>query len=191
MRFVLAAGSVASPAELSTAVVVLRSWFQACSGQSICGRKRRLCFLDVRSAEKNSFCSRVRGSILAASPPRETAFWLSPVAIWAISWDYRRRRSIECLFQTVKGRGFHLEQTGVIEPYRLCRLFGLLTLAHVLCVCIGESLPQWICKSTKRAHKSVAHASLAVAHRVALWLLGPPSDLKIRRSFQARIPGKA
>ena len=104
--------------------------------------------------------------------------------------DYRRRWSIECLFQALKGRGFHLEETRVIEPNRLCRLFGLLTLAYVLCVCIGESLPQRICPSTKRARKSVARAGLEVAHRVALWLLGPPSDLEIRWFLQALIPGK-
>ena len=44
----------------------------------------------------------------------------------------------------------HLEETRVIEPDRLCRLFGLLTLAYLLCVCIGHSLSQKVCKATKR-----------------------------------------
>ena len=104
--------------------------------------------------------------------------------------DYRTRWSIECLFQALKGRGFHLEETRVVEPDRLCRLFGLLVLAYVLCVCIGESLPQRICKSTKRARKSIARAGLEVAHRVALWLLGPPSDFQIRSFVQAFTPCK-
>ena len=104
--------------------------------------------------------------------------------------DYRNRWSIECLFQALKGRGFHLEETRVLEPDRLCRLFGLLALAYVLCVCIGESLPQRICKSTRRARKSVARQGLEVAHRVALWLLGPPSDLQIRSFVQAFRPCK-
>jgi hypothetical protein len=38
--------------------------------------------------------------------------------------DYRNHWSIECLFQVLKGRGFHLEETCVIELDRLCRLFG-------------------------------------------------------------------
>lgn len=104
--------------------------------------------------------------------------------------DYRNRWSIECLFQALKGRGFHLEETRVLEPDRLCRLFGLLALAYVLCVCIGESLPRVICKSTKRCRKSVARAGLEVAHRVAQWLLGPPTDLQIRCFLQAFTPCK-
>ena len=104
--------------------------------------------------------------------------------------DYRNRWSIECLFQALKGRGFHLEETRVVEPDRISRLFGLLTLAYLLCVCIGQSLPQVICKATKRARKSIARQGLEVAHRVALWLLGPPSDLEIRWFLQALIPCK-
>jgi hypothetical protein len=104
--------------------------------------------------------------------------------------DYRNRWSIECLFQALKGRGFHLEETRIVEPDRISRLFGLLTLAYVLCTCIGQSLPQTICKATKRARKSIARQGLEVAHRVALWLLGPPSDLEIRWFLQALIPCK-
>lgn len=104
--------------------------------------------------------------------------------------DYRNRWSIECLFQALKGRGFHLEETRVIEPDRLCRLFGLLTLAYLLCVCIGHSLSQKVCKATKRARKSIARHGLEVAHRVSLWLLGPPSDLQLRWFLKAFIPCK-
>jgi Transposase DDE domain len=104
--------------------------------------------------------------------------------------DYRNRWSIECLFQALKGRGFHLEETRVVEPDRLSRLFGLLTLGYLLCVCIGQSLPQTICKATKRARKSIARQGLEVAHRVALWLLGPPSALDLRWFLQAFTPCK-
>ena len=77
-----------------------------------------------------------------------------------------------------------------MEPDRLSRLFGLLTLAYVVCVFIGQSLPQAICKATKRARKSVARKGLEIAHRVALWLLGPPSALELRWFLQAFTPCK-
>jgi len=108
--------------------------------------------------------------------------------------DYRRRWSIECLFQALKGRGFQLEETRVVEPDRLSRLFGLLSVGYVLCVSIGECLPQQVCKSTKRARKSVARAGLEVAHRVSQWLIGAPTAQEIRwflgGFYRAFTPGK-
>jgi hypothetical protein len=104
--------------------------------------------------------------------------------------DYRNRWSIECLFQALKGRGFQLEQTRVTDPDRLGRLFGLLTLGYVLCVRIGESLPEEVCESTGRLRKSRARRGLEVANRVAMWLLGEPPDVEKRMFFQALVPVK-
>lgn len=104
--------------------------------------------------------------------------------------DYRRRWSIECLFQALKGRGFQLEQTRVILPDRLCRLLGLLTLAYLVCVRIGQGIPESVCQSTKRLRKSVARRGLEVAHRVSIWLLGSPTEVEMRVFIRAFVPCK-
>jgi hypothetical protein len=58
--------------------------------------------------------------------------------------DYRQRWSIECLFQSLKGRGFQLEATHLCEYERLSRLFGLISLAFVWSYRMGEWLGQEI-----------------------------------------------
>jgi Transposase DDE domain len=98
--------------------------------------------------------------------------------------DYRNRWSIECLFQALKGRGFHLEETRVVEPVRLCRLFGLLSLAYVVCVHLGQSVAEVICKSTGRLRRSVARRGLQIAHRIALYLVGPPTERQLQQFLQ-------
>lgn len=104
--------------------------------------------------------------------------------------DYRNRRSIECLFQALKGRGFHFEQTRVILPDRLCRLLGLLALAYLVCVRIGQGIPESVCKSTKRLRKSVARRGLEVAHRVSVWLVGPPTRWEMQAFMRGFEPLK-
>jgi Transposase DDE domain len=46
---------------------------------------------------------------------------------------YRKRWSIECTVGSLKTRGFDLERTGITQPARLERLFGLVVLAWVAC----------------------------------------------------------
>lgn len=104
--------------------------------------------------------------------------------------DYRRRWSIECLFQALKGRGLDLETTRVILPDRLCRLLGLLALAYLVCVCIGEGIPESVCKATNRLRKSVVRRGLEVAHRVSLWLVGPPTPFETQAFLRAFVPCK-
>ena len=43
----------------------------------------------------------------------------------------------ECTFSSYKSRGFDLERTGITDPRRLERLFGLVTLAWLSCLRIG------------------------------------------------------
>jgi hypothetical protein len=47
------------------------------------------------------------------------------------------RWSVECTFFSVKTRGFDLERTGITQPARLERLFGLVILAWVACLRVG------------------------------------------------------
>lgn len=57
--------------------------------------------------------------------------------VWE-TWNlYRLRWSVECTFGSYKSRGFDLERTGITEPKRLERLFGLVTLAWLNCLRIG------------------------------------------------------
>ena len=64
---------------------------------------------------------------------------------------YRKRWSIETFFQSVKKRGFDLEQTHLKVPRRLKKLFALLCLAFALCLSEGiyrhESVKEIVAKS--------------------------------------------
>lgn len=104
--------------------------------------------------------------------------------------DYKRRWSIECLFQALKGRGFDLESTRVILPDRLCRLLGLLALAYLICVRIGLGTLEEVCKTTERLRKSVSRRGLELAHRVSLWLVDPPTQQEIQAFMRAFAPCK-
>jgi len=90
--------------------------------------------------------------------------------------DYRRRWSIECLFQALKGRGFHLEETRVTEPDRLSVLIGLLALAYLWCVCAGQGLPERVSNSLGRLRQSVSRRGLDLVHQVALGLVRQPEQ---------------
>lgn len=50
---------------------------------------------------------------------------------------YRQRWSIEVFFQSVKKRGFRLEETHLDKPARLKKLFAMVCLAFVVCLKIG------------------------------------------------------
>jgi hypothetical protein len=52
--------------------------------------------------------------------------------------DYQKRWETECLFAAMKRRGFHLEDTHIVEAERLERLVAVLTLALCWCYKIGE-----------------------------------------------------
>jgi Transposase DDE domain len=56
---------------------------------------------------------------------------------------YARRWEIECLFSALKTRGFNLEDSHVTDAARSERLFGLLVLALVWAVRVGEWVTRW------------------------------------------------
>jgi hypothetical protein len=74
--------------------------------------------------------------------------------------DYRQRWSIECLFQSLKGRGFQLEATHICEYERLSRLLGLICIAFVWSYRMGEWLGQEVPLKVKK-HKRAAHSIFA------------------------------
>jgi transposase len=69
-----------------------------------------------------------RKSILAIVTNTKAAHALS---------NYRNRWRIEVLFESLKTRGFNLEDTHIDEPIRLRKLFALCAIAFVFCFLTG------------------------------------------------------
>jgi Transposase DDE domain len=51
--------------------------------------------------------------------------------------NYRNRWSIEVLFESLKTRGFNLEDTHIKDPIRLRKLFALCAIAFIICFLVG------------------------------------------------------
>ena len=54
------------------------------------------------------------------------------IKIYGLRWE------IETLFSCLKGRGFHFEDTHIVDPERIKKLFVLLAIAFCWCHKIGE-----------------------------------------------------
>ncbi len=104
--------------------------------------------------------------------------------------QYRQRCKIECLFQALKGRGFHLEETRVTEPHRLWALLGLLTLGYLWCVCAGQALPEHVCGCLGRLRQSVFRRGLDLVHQVALGMARPSDRWQWEHALQCLKSGK-
>lgn len=107
--------------------------------------------------------------------------------------DYRNRWKIECLFQALKGRGFHLEETRVCLPHRLSALIGLLTLGYLWCVCAGRRLPETACSSlgkSGRLRQSVCRRGMELVHRVVLGMVQQPALHEIEWAMKVFTPCK-
>ena len=50
---------------------------------------------------------------------------------------YKKRWTIETFFQSIKERGFDIEQTYLDQVYSLKKLFAFVTLAFVICLSVG------------------------------------------------------
>ncbi len=81
---------------------------------------------------------------------------------------YRKRWSIECTFGSLKTRGFDLERTGITQPARLERLFGLVVLAWVACFRVGvwlaEQRPIEIKKHGRKAVSLVRYGAESLSN---------------------------
>jgi hypothetical protein len=51
--------------------------------------------------------------------------------------EYKKRWTIEAFFQSIKERGFDIEQTHLDQDFRLKKLFAFVSLAFVLCLSVG------------------------------------------------------
>jgi transposase len=87
--------------------------------------------------EKAYVYGEVMQVVATRSPTGDLVIIATDFGIWE-TWDlYRRRWSVECTFASLKTRGFDLERTGITQPHRLERLFGLVILAWVSCLRVG------------------------------------------------------
>jgi hypothetical protein len=76
--------------------------------------------------------------VATLSPQGERVLVASDLSLWDTLTTYQLRWGIECTFSAMKMRGLNLEQTHMIQPERLSRLFGLLSLALAWMARVGE-----------------------------------------------------
>jgi Transposase DDE domain len=115
------------------------TWFRDVQhGTFCCLVEKAYVYGEVMQAAKRPH-GRCSGQEVVAtrSPTGDLVIIATDFGIWE-TWDlYRRRWSVECTFASLKTRGFDLERTGVTQPARLERLFGLVILAWVGCLRVG------------------------------------------------------
>ena len=75
--------------------------------------------------------------VATRSPSGDLVIIATDFGVWETWKLYKLRWSVECTFSSLKARGFDLERTGVTQPKRLERLFGLVVLAWISCLQIG------------------------------------------------------
>jgi len=77
--------------------------------------------------------------------------------VWETWMLYKLRWSVECTFDSLKTRGFDLERTGITQPKRLERLFGLVILAWISLLRVGVWLQE------RKPIKVLAHGRQAMS----------------------------
>lgn len=65
---------------------------------------------------------------------------------------YRKRWSIEAMFQDFKSQGFHLEDTHLKQAYKLKKLVYLVAIAYAFCVQVGLYYEKHIAPIPKKNH---------------------------------------
>ena len=80
-------------------------------------------------AERTTVFGEPMRVVATRSPAGDLVIIATDVHVWETWQLYRLRWTIESTFGSQKSRGFDLERTGVTDPRRLERLFGLVTLA--------------------------------------------------------------
>lgn len=66
---------------------------------------------------------------------------------------YRKRWSIEVMFQDFKGQGFNLENTHLKDSYKLQKLVYLVAIAYVICIHVGLHYEKYVQKIPLKNHK--------------------------------------
>jgi hypothetical protein len=88
---------------------------------------------------------------------------------------YRRRWSIETLFQSFKERGFYLETTHLKDLEKLKKLIALVSLAFGFCVVAGHHIDRKVAGIKLRKHGYKGHSYFRQGKDwLEDWLLGKP-----------------
>ena len=95
--------------------------------------------------------------VATKSPFGDLVIIATDFGVWETWKLYKLRWSVECTFASIKARGFDLERTGMTDPKRLERLFGLVILAWMHCLQVGV----WL--QTIKPIKVLAHGRRAMS----------------------------
>ena len=91
---------------------------------------------------------------------------------------YRRRWSIEALFQCLKERGFDLEATHIQSLEKLKKLLALVSMAFGFCLVAGHHYHQKVAKIPKKSHGYKAHSFFRKGKdKLQEWLANKPLAL--------------
>lgn len=108
-------------------------------------------------AERAYVFGEVMRVVATRSPAGDLVILATDFGVWETWQLYRQRWTVECTFSSLKSRGFDLERTGITDPQRFERLFGLLILAWVSCLRVGI----WL--EAQKPIKVLAHGRKAVS----------------------------
>lgn len=122
-----------------------------------------ICFADLQQGQfsvlaEHTWVFGERLRVVATRSPRgDLVIIATDFGVWETWKLYKLRWSVECTFASIKARGFDLERTGVTQPKRLERLFGLVILAWMHCLQVGV----WL--QTIKPIKVLAHGRRAMS----------------------------
>lgn len=101
--------------------------------------------------------------VATRSPAGDLVIIATDFGVWETWKLYKLRWTIESTFSSLKDRGFDLERTGMTDPKRLERLFGLVTLAWLSCLRVGvwrhEAKPIRVLAHGRKAMSVVRYGS--------------------------------
>lgn len=82
----------------------------------------------------------------------ELLYLVGTLPVRQLGSAYRRRWSIEVLFQCMKERGFSLESTHLKAPDKLKKLLALVSLAHGFCLVAGRHIDRKVKRIGRKKH---------------------------------------
>ncbi len=114
-------------------------------------------------AEKTYVFGEPMRVVATRSPTGDLVIIATDFGVWETWTLYKLRWSVECTFSSLKTRGFDVERTGITQPKRLERLFGLTILAWISVLRVGiwlhEVKPIKVLAHGRRAMSLVRYGS--------------------------------
>jgi hypothetical protein len=110
---------------------------------------------------------------------------------------YRKRYTIETFFSDQKSRGFHLADSHLRDPARLCRLMIATCLGYLWLVCLGVRVKQrgWLCEIHRRTRCDLSLFQIGLIwlehclnEGLAIWVAFRLPPIREPRSVSRGIP---